>query len=260
MIGFVVNYCSNEKPFIEPLLHECSKVSTSIIVSYGSHLYDGRSEVAPTELKALFPHVKFVEYAVDCTADLKQMPGVTQRPTAYWHNLARWTGIQALPPSVEWVFLLDADEIPDGDALLRWLTTTLISKKEVYKFASYWYFKTPTNQAETLEESMTLVSRSALTIATVFHDIEREWLFCGARLRQRRMVHAINPIVHHYSWARSRTGLATKLRTWAHRDDRYKGVNIEDILNEIFKDEGVNDIVHGYTYKTVPNQFGIRLE
>ena len=67
------------------------------------------------------------------------------------------------------------------------------------------------------------------------------------------------PMFRHFSWCRSINGIRKKLSSWAHANDIFKGVDIEDVVNFMFRDNNVNDFVHGYDYEIVDNKFGIEL-
>lgn len=261
-MSVVINYCGNEKIFLDALLRECSKFSDDIVVSYGSHLYDGTIEDLDhiKEYQTRFPNVQFVCYVVDKDLDLKKQKGVVARPTAFWHNMARWTGIRALK-NKEWVFLIDADEIPEGDLVKEWLDQVMdvLNCSECYKIATHWYFKSPTNQSMQVEDSILLIHYKNLTEDNVFGDYERDHLIraskCGLR---RQVVNSRREIMwHHFSWVRSRDGLRHKVLNWGHREDVFKGVDVNALMEKIYKDDNVNDIVHGYSYRKVDNKFNL---
>lgn len=262
MASVIINYCSNEKEFIEPILKECLKFTKDIIVSYGSHLYDGTPEDINHILKLeyKFPLVKFVKYDVDTSIDLKKQRGVNMRPTAYWHNLARWTAVNKLPDRAEWVFVLDVDEIPDGDVVADWLSHALpiLKQDECYKLANYWYFKDPTNRARTLEDSVLLIHKKHLTEDNIFHDFERDGLIALSKCKLKRQVKGPGQTVlaHHMSWVRSRKALEHKIRHWGHSNE-YD--NPQKLIDYIFKDNNVNDIIHNYEYDKVANRFNIQI-
>jgi hypothetical protein len=262
MAAVIVNYCSNEKEFIETFLKEAQKFTNEIIVSYGSHLYDGTPENFDEILKLenCFPLVKFVQYNVDLSLDLTKQKGVHQRPTAYWHNLARWTAVQKLSERTRWVFVLDVDEIPDGDAVAQWLSRALplLKDNECYKLANYWYFKHPTNRAQTLEDSVLLIHRKYLTETNLFHDYERDGLIHLSQCMLKRQIKGINDKImfHHYSWCRNRKSLEHKIKHWGHSNE-YE--HVDRLVEYIFKDDNVNDVIHRYTYDKVDNRFGIQI-
>jgi len=258
----VINYCSNESMFLEPLLKQCLKFSNDIVVSYGSHLYDGTPEniAQIVEVQTKYPTVKFVMYNVDLTLDLYKQRGVSQRPTAYWHNLARWTGIQSIQ-NKEWVFIIDCDEIPEGDKLERFLSATIFDENICYRFSNYWYFKSLMNQATSYEDSVVFIHYKYLNESTVFGDWERGHTTnsVGIPVQNRVLNYDNTPLFHHYSWVRTRAGLKHKIQSWAHSNDRFKGVNADELIEGIYKDDNVNDCVHNYTYKSVENIFDIIL-
>jgi hypothetical protein len=260
----IINYCSNERNFIGPLLTQCSLFSKDIIVSYGSHFYDGKEE-DQQHFKSLiqeYPDVKFVSYQVDLNET--ERPGVEKRATAYWHNLARWTAINALSEtSPPWVFVIDADEIPEGTLVKTWLDNIAddLNPECCYKMACYWYFKLPENQATTLEDSILLIHKRHLLIKdNIFGDNERDHLIKHSKSRLLRTVKDLNGSVmwHHYSFVRSKEGLIRKLSTWAHVNDLFKNVDPTKFVEFIFQDDKVNDIVHRYEYKKVANKFNLK--
>jgi hypothetical protein len=262
-LSIVINYCSLESPFIGAMLSECLKATDDVVVSRANRLYDGTPENQAhfDELRRRFPTVQFVQYVVDPELDLSKQTGVRHRPTAYWHNLARWTGIRAKRHR-DWTLLLDADEIPEGLRLRQWWDAATLNADCAYKMANYWYFKRPWFRATTIEDSVLLIHDAHLSRYNVFGDLERDHTIrhSGARLLRETMGTDGRPVFHHFSWCRSRASLGHKLRTWAHRDDVFKGVDVDRLLETIFQDDGVNDIVHRYRYETVENQFDIVLE
>jgi len=262
MASVIINYCSNERIFLDAILTECLKFSRDIVVSYGDHLYNGVFEDIDhiNEYKNRYPNVQFIQYKVDISLDIKNRKGVINRPTSYFHNLARWTGVQALK-NKEWVFILDCDEIPEGDKVNEFLSFDILDERECYKFANYWYFKSPENQATTIEDSVLLMHYKYLTEDNIFGDNERDFLIpsSGATLHRQIMGIDNKPLFHHYSGVRSREGLIHKFKNWGHSDDIYKGVDTNKLIEYIYKNDDVNDIVHNYKYIKVPNQFNISI-
>lgn len=264
-VSVVINYCNNEKMFIETNLRECSKFSDDIVVSYGSHLYNGTPEDKDyiNYLSDKYTEITFVEYPVDILIDLTEQIGVIKRPRAYWHNLARWTGITNLKNNNNWVFIIDADEIPEGDEVRLWVDKIVpfLNENCAYKFANYWYFKEVTNQAKTLEDSVLLMNKKHLTMNNVFGDLERDYLILASKTKLMRQTKGLrdNVMWHHYSFVRSRQGLEHKLKNWAHMHDIMHGVNVDKVLDNVYKDNNVNDFIHNYQYNKVNNKFNIEI-
>ena len=262
MVSVVINYCSNEKPFLDPLLKECRKFSNDIVVSYGSHLYDGTPEDHEymDSCVTLYTDVKFVKYNVDVKMEISNMKGIRFRKNAYWHNLARYTGVQALEKK-DWVFIIDADEIPDGDAVKEWLKSVKLENDKCYKIATYWYFKSPTYQAQQLEDSILLIHYRYLTEDNIFADWERDSLIQLSGCQLVRTVKGVddNILWSHFSWVRPREALLHKIKNWGHASDIFKNVNAEQIVEYIYHSDSVNDIVHGYRYNVVPNRYNLSI-
>jgi hypothetical protein len=261
-VSVMVNYCSNERPFIDALLTQCLQFSSDIAVSYGSHLYDGTPEDMEhiSQCQLSFPAVHFVSYPVDRTLDLSRQPGVTNRPTAYWHNLARWTAYLALK-NRGWAFVIDADEIPEGARVAQWLERVFpfLKENECYKMANYWYFKDPANRADTLEDSVLLIHTAHINRQTMFGDDERDHLIreSGCSLLRRVRDRRNEVLWHHFSWCRSRKGMEHKIRNWAHSNDLFKNADADKLVALVFQNDRVNDVVHGYSYTKVANKFNL---
>lgn len=261
MISVIINYCSNENIFINTILSECMKFSNDIVISYGSYLYDGTLEDKHhiNEYQIKYPTIKFVEYNVNLTLDMTKQKGVNKRPTAYWHNLARWTAVCALKNKNTWVFVIDCDEIPEGERVKEWLSKTIFDEKYCYKIANYWYFKSPQNQALTLEDSVLLIHSKYLTSDNIFGDNERDHLIPSSGCILKRQIMGVDnkPLFHHFSWYRTKKGLKHKISSWAHQNDIFKGIDVDALINYIYKDDNVNDIIHKYQYIKIDNIFNI---
>lgn len=265
MISILINYCSNERPFIVPLLQQCMLIENAqIIVSVGSHMYDMTPEdpVDLQKLKDQFPSVSFVSYQVDQTCPSPPRNPLTQRPHAFWHNIAR---ITAWKESTQpWILFLDADEIPDGARLNEWVKTILpnIPTHVGYKLANYWYFREPIYQATVMEDTPVLIHRSRIIQpydhVALMTDNERDGILhvtqtpCVRHVLDTEEV----PLIHHFSWVRSKQALIQKVKTWGHQNDMDWKSLIEKEFSRPFSGK---DFVHGYSYRTVPNRFQIRL-
>lgn len=262
-VGVIINFCSNEKCFLRPLLEQCSIFATDIVVSYGDMLYNGEQDDVTflDEYKIKYPSVKFVQYHVDLKIPHECLKGVKHRPTAYWHNLARYTAVQELSPDIEWVFVLDADEIPEGDKVKEWLSYKNLNPMCSYKIATYWYFKLPIYQAKVFEDSILLIHKKHLTENNIFGDFERDYTIkeSGTNLQRMNMGLDGKPFFFHFSWCRTKDGIRKKVSSWAHANDIFKGINIDDVINFMYQNDNVNDFVHGYDYDVVENKFGIEL-
>jgi hypothetical protein len=156
--------------------------------------------------------------------------------------------------------LLDCDEIPEGDVFGEWLRkmerSSLLNVGKTYKIANYWYFKDPTNRAKTLEDSVLMIHSKYLSKYNIFGDFERDYTIEQSGTYLERQVKGLKGEVmfRHFSWVRSREGLEHKIKNWGHANEFN---NPGEVIERIYKDDGVNDVIHGYQYDKVPNVFNI---
>lgn len=257
-ISVVINYCTNEHYFLDACIQQCSIISEDIVVSYGSRLYDGSPEnfTLINESKKKHNGAKFVQYEVDTHIDLSKQMGVDKRPTAYWHNLARWQGFRELRNKA-WVLFIDVDEIPDGKNFLEWVKKTNLDQNTVYKIANYWYYKYVNFQSIFWEDSAILLNTINCTEENFFGDSERNFMLTSAKSQNvcRFITNADSlPLIHHYSWVRTKEQLIHKLQNWGHKDD---GLNLDDkTVEKIFSTPEFN-IITNHRYIYVPNFFNI---
>ena len=220
VVSVVVSYCSNERAFIDAMLTQCLEFSDDVVVSYGSHLYDG----SPEDLDHIgglfdrYPEVFFVSYEVDVTREAAQTH--TSRPKARWHNQARWSGVNALTRR-EWVLFLDADEIPEGAAVRRFLSGVALDPATCYKFANYWYIGAPTVRATAIEDSVMMMRRDDVTRDLAFGQYERDSMIAGRPSVRRNVLGVDGEVMfHHYSWVRTPAQLTHKASFWGHSSDQ----------------------------------------
>jgi tetratricopeptide (TPR) repeat protein len=258
-ISVVINYCSLEREFLNICIRECLKFSDDVVVSYGSHFYDGTIEDHEHIKQEIInnKNIRFVKYEVDVNVDLKKQRGVETRPHAYWHNLARWTGINAIKRN-EWILFLDVDEIPNGERLKAWKKEVKLEQETSYSLANYWYFKSPNYQATAWEETAKIIYQKNINEEAVFGDFERDHLQNRGGKKTAHFVLGLDglPLIHHFSWVRKKEVLLKKIKSWGHKDQ------IEDPINyveSIFKNKNINDSVHNYKYKYVYNQYRLKI-
>lgn len=258
-ISVVINYCSLEREYLNICLNQCMKFSNDIVVSYGSHFYDGTIEDHAHIEKEIAknPEVKFVKYEVDKSINLNLQRGVEKRPHAYWHNLARWTGLKGIKGE-GWVLFLDVDEIPDGDRVNQWLHSFNLVKNTSYSLANYWYFKSPNYRATEWESTSKVIYSKNISEKSIFGDAERDHLQNTTGDYSEYGILGLDgyPLIHHFSWVRSEEVLLRKIKTWGHSDQVKDPVNY---VKSIFENKNINDSVHNYKYDYVYNQFSIKI-
>lgn len=259
-IATIVNFCTNESRFIKACLEQVSLFSRQVIISVCDHFFDGTPEKRELldQIYAAFPNCQFVEYPF-IPQKIPKRTWKTVDPAHFWHSLSRLVGYSLLDPEIESVLFLDADEVPDGKRFARWLDESDYHQHAVLKMSNYWYFRAPSNQALTFEDSIVLARRSALESDILLHQKERDAIYELLPSPKRRHVTDSEgvPLFHHYSWVRTQEEMIKKVSTWGHRGDRDWISLVKEEFATPFRG---TDFIHGYKYQTVNPVFDISLE
>jgi hypothetical protein len=279
----IINSNVSDLKFLRAGLAEFASAFAHIVVALGNDAWDGTPEdsnaidefCAWSASQAPYPErLSVVTYDVNDASMDKQM---RQRvsPPMYWEAHARRLALTSLYDkfglnviSTSLVMLLDSDEIVEAAGLLRFVEVSDWSRLQAVKLANYWYWRLPTLRAKAYtEDSVVLVQGRHLGMdgAVLFSDLGRHGVvahveaLCGrdAVARQARGPDG-RPIVHHYSWVRTREEMLVKVSVWGHCNDRpdWKTL-VEKEFDTPFKG---TDFLRGLTYERVPNQFGIELK
>jgi hypothetical protein len=247
-ISAIVNYCSNDERFIRKSLDNLLTVTDDIVVPISDHFFDG----APEDLDSIsnlvsdYPNVNFKLYN-----------WIDSKFPRYWHNFSRYLGTQFAKN--DWILYLDSDEIIDSKLFKEFLNSELFSSSKIeilsYKLACYWYFREPIYQADKWEDSPVFVKKDLIKINLYDASLEREQMHEILNVPKTRMVTVDGlPLVHHYSWVRSKEEMIKKVKTWGHSKDK-NWVNL--VEEEFSRPFNGTDFIHGYKYKIVDNKFNL---
>lgn len=246
-LSVIVSYCSLDKRFIGPLLNQLLLFSDDIVVVYFDKLLNGDPEpvdeiqsylsIDPQKIRGL---------------ELKYDPNKTSR---HHHNLARWKAAKI--SKYEDLLFLDADEIPDGQIFKLLLENNALNGIDGGDFKCFWYFRSACYRAVQTEECGLYLKKSFLTKKLMFTEMER-WSYRRAPAIRYAPLMEIQqgPIIHHYSWVRTKEEMLQKVASWGHRHDRDWASQIHE---EFKRDFNGTDFVHNYSYTLVPDKFSIGL-
>jgi hypothetical protein len=249
-IGTVINYCTLEYRFIGCCINAVLPFSSQIVLVAADRLFDGTPENRELLNKT---------YEEACHIDIVEYTWRENDPI-FLHNMSRWTGLQNLRDDIEFVLFLDADEIVDQNFIECLLIfEELILRYDAFLCRCYWYFRETKYRAKTWELAGLLVRKNKLTKKNMFTPKERNGIVDSARPNVLLLSYIDGtPVVHHYSWVRTKEEMLKKVKSWGHRDN----INWEKLIEEEFAHEFLGtDFLpgHHYEYETIEPVHDIRL-
>ena len=242
-IATVINFCTIDYKFIRHCINGVLPFSTTVVVPYADRLFDNSSENRELIESARDenPEAIFKEFTYHHS--------ITEKIGAhFWHNFARWVGVTSLPADIDFVLFLDADEIVESDSFIEFIQSTNFAPYNYLYFANYWYFRKPKYRARNIEVSPVMVKKSIINKDIVFLSEERGNFSKLPNGIQGVLGMNQKPMIHHYSWVRSRQEMLSKVQSWAHKSDR-NWVSL--VKKEFDHDFTGTDFVHGYQYDIV---------
>jgi len=221
--------------------------SNDIVVVYYDHLLDGTPELVHEA-----EHLKLIDPDRIRTLCL---PFTNDHLPRHFHNLARWSATENTKH--DHILYLDADEIPDGAAFKELADSGQLDHYHGVDFRCHWYFRSATNQAVQTEQCGLLIRRDLVIQDCMFTEHER-WIYRHIPdIKYMPLVSGPSgPLLHHYSWVRTKQEMLTKVGAWGHRYDKdWVSLVEQEFLNEF----NGTDFVHGYSYQQVQDRFDIGL-
>ena len=246
-LAVVICYCSNDHRFIEKCLDQALLISDNVIVPVSDHLFGGEPEDIESIkiLASKYPQVNFSVF--------EWHPGKHPR---YWHNMSRILGNSLVLDECEWVLFLDADEILEADLFNKFINSDTFELHDTYKLATYWYFRDPIYQSKSgWNASPVLIRKNLININPNDVHCEREQMFEYLNVPKQFLVLQDNkPMIHHFSWVRTKEEMLNKVKNWGHTSDTNWEALVEEEFSRPFNG---TDFVHNYEYNIVENKFNI---
>lgn len=243
-LSILINFCTNEFAFLGPCLQAARAVSDNVIVSVCDHFFDGKEEDRALLNQAYLEHpsCQFLEYAFEPSRNF-----YGNHPTSFWHNWGRLLGFSHVSPRSDAILFLDVDEILDS-SFSDWFKTAEHADAE--RLSSYWYFRETRYRAKHREDGVLLARKDKLTKEALMHPFERVGTFFALEGTKKRHVSGKegNPMIHHYSWVRTKQEMLCKVRTWGHRSDAPWQQLVEQEFSHPFSGK---DFIYGDTFQEV---------
>lgn len=251
-LGCIIISNSDDLRFLRAGIKQISPVCQQVVVSIGTKLWNGEDEDENKieEFAAELPsNVRIVRYRVPEDKAAFMCGSVCAE--MYWEGHARWTAFREMGP-VDYLLILDSDEVVDGESLNEWLTTGEHTSYVAMKLRNYWYWREPVYKAVGYyEDSAVVVKNGSFNPMHLFSNLGRHGVFESAKGTKIRDVSGVDglPMVHHYSWVRNKEEMLRKVRAWGHRSDR---ADWESLVEEEFsRPFNGTDFLKGLSYETV---------
>jgi len=245
-IATIIQYSTNDYKFLKYCINETKKFSKQVIVTVSDHFFDGTPEDRGKLEKSYEENedIIFVEFKYD---HHKPIPFIR-----YWFCYSKLMGLSKLEDNIEYILFLDTDEIIEGDRFLDWLNHFNYKDYNAIELASYWYFRETKFRALTTQNQGLLVKRKIINEKFIMHPWLRYGMFIITPGKKLSKVVGLDdkPLVHHYSWVRTKEEMLKKVTTWGHRKDKNWIPLVKRELQREFT-ENSTDFIWGYKYKIV---------
>ena len=241
-IATVISYCTNDERFIRRCIENALKATDYVSVIVSDHLFDGTPEnmESVSKLASEYPEVNFGVF--------EWTEGKHPR---YWHNTSRILGCSSFPEdsSIEWVLFLDSDEIIEPELFNKFKQDSTFEGYDSYKLACYWYFREENYRATSWEDSPVLVRKRLANFNPDNLYLEREQVYEALDVMKRRLVTQDGvPMIHHYSWVRTKEQMLQKVKAWGHSSDKDWIALIEEEFSRPFNGKC---FVNNYEFDTI---------
>jgi hypothetical protein len=219
-ISTVLLYSTIDYRWLNECLESVSKISNEIIVVSCDKLWNGEQENSDLLLKS--------QQIINSYFNTKWIfvPWIKGYPTFFWETQCRTSGILSTSENTEYILFLDTDEIIDTEKFTDWINTTEYQQYDSMKIANYWYFREKIYRAKTVEDSVVLAKKDLLVknnsmiipIISAGREQYHELIECN---KKRNILGTDRePMIHHYSWVRTKEEMMQKVKSWGHNQDK----------------------------------------
>lgn len=247
MISTILQYSTLDYRFLNANLSRLSRFSNEIIITTCSHFFNGEKE----NQELLAKTAETAKQYPNTRVELFEWEGQKNNPN-YYHNLSRKIGTEL--STNRWLLFLDGDEIVD-DNFWNWFYSVQ-HLDQTFWLTCYWYFREPIYRA-TKTESAGLVIQKKYCKWNLDTIQERQQFFNLPNFKNgdiELIGHENLPVMHHFSWVRTKDEMLRKVKNWGHKNDKNWIKLVEEEYSRPFNG---TDFVHGYNYEVVENRFNL---
>jgi hypothetical protein len=248
MISSILQYSTIDFRFLKTNLDQLSKISDEIIIPICDHFFNGE----PENQKLLDQSIEIIKSFPNTQFGIFEWEGIKNN-TAYYHNLSRYLGTKVAANDL--LFFVDSDEIVDSEKFNKWIKTNY-NNNHIYWLTCYWYFREPIYQSKSYEGCGLLINKNQCHWNIDIRE-ERQQFHHGSNFVHGGYNHILidnEPIMHHFSWVRTKEEMIKKTQNWGHKNDMGWLQLIEDEFSREFNG---SDFIHHYDYNIVNNKYGL---
>jgi hypothetical protein len=258
-LATVINFCTNDHRFLNECVKNAKCFSSQVVISICDHFFNGEEEnyALLESIYHEFQDCLFIEYEFDLNSPYGRttpFPEEDLEAIHHWHNSGRLVPFYFLDESIEYIFFLDVDEIADGPKFNEWLDSLNYQQFSALRFCSYWYFREAQYRATTFPVTSLMVKKAGLDPDLLLNLDERMGAFYSLPGKKNLSARGLDekPLVHHYSWVRTKEEMLRKTRCWGHHWERDWNQLIEEEYSREFNGR---DFVRYYEYVAVDPHF-----
>lgn len=225
-IATIITYCTNDYRFIGKCIEEAKHFSQQIVIPVCDHFFDGTPENRHLldHTYAQHPDCQFLEFAYMPDRIYSQYHTIQPDDpdwSIFWTDSTRYIAFQYLDPSIKYVLFLDSDEIVEGRSFSKWFESDDATQYEVQRLGAYFYALKPNLRAKNIVNLPLFVKKESFSPLTFFNELDRMGAYLSHPGSKRDKVLSLDsrPLVHHYSWVRTREECLKKAETWGHKHD-----------------------------------------
>jgi len=271
-IATVISYCTHDYKWLKPCVEKAKQFSSQVIIPVSDHFFNGEPEDRELldKSESETEGVDWLEFEYnpsmyegmglqrlnDPFTPVKYMVDAGTKEIWFWHQIARLHGFHAVNDDIEYVLFLDVDEIIETEKFIPWLDEFPYRDLSAIRFETYFYFRDIKFRAIPTEDwnGITLVKKDKLNDEIFFkHSSERLNFInfiAGGKLTKIGDKMG-TPMIHHYSWVRTKEEMLNKVKSWGHHKDRNWVELVEKEFEREFNTESDTCFVHNYRYDKV---------
>jgi len=249
-LSTVLLYSTIDHRWLDECLSAACKVSDEVLLVTCERFWNGDLENKQLVLDSMDICKKYDN--VKCLT----LPWEPGHEAFFFEVQCRSIGILETNNNTDYILFLDTDEIIEPDKFNEWIKTEEYKQYDSMALANYWYFRDRNIRAKNFEDSPILVKKDLIySDGKIIIDI----LSCGrdqyhkaldCKKKSMILYSDGKPMVHHYSWVRTKEEMIQKVKSWGHNTDRDWVSLVEEEFSRSFNGKC---FVHNWEFEVLDN-------